>query len=44
MCLAMPLESPRRAWRLIGIAALVVVLVAAWGIGELAFRVLRHIP
>jgi hypothetical protein len=44
MCLAMPLESPRRSWRLIGIAALAVVLVGAWGIGELAVRILRHIP
>jgi hypothetical protein len=44
MCLAMPLESPRRSWRLIGIAALAVVLVSTWAIGGLVVRLLRLIP
>jgi hypothetical protein len=44
MVLAMPLESPRRAWRLAGVAALVVVLVAGWKIAVLTAAVLRHLP
>ncbi len=44
MVVAMPLESPRRAWRMAGVAALVVVLVAGWKIAVLTAAVLRHLP
>jgi hypothetical protein len=44
MCLAMPLESPRRAWRLVGLAALVAVLASTWAIGGVVVAILRRIP
>lgn len=44
MCLAMPLESPSRTWRLLGLAALAVVLVATWAIGGLVVHLLRLLP
>ena len=44
MCVAMPLESPSRVWRLVGLGALGLVLVSCWAAGELIVRVLRHLP
>ena len=44
MMVAMPLESPRRAWRLAGVVALVVVLVVGWKVAEAVAGVIRHLP
>jgi hypothetical protein len=44
MCVAMPLESPSRAWRLVGLGALGAVLVTGWAAAELIIRVARHLP
>ena len=44
MCVAMPLESPSRVWRMVGLGALGLVLVSCWAAGELIVRVLRHLP
>jgi hypothetical protein len=44
MLVAMPLESPRRVWRLIGVGALGLVLVTGWKAGELVVRLVRHLP
>ena len=44
MCVAMPLESPSRVWRLVGLGALGFVLVSCWAAGELMIRVIRYLP
>jgi hypothetical protein len=44
MCVAMPLESPRRIWRIIGLGALGLVLAACWATGELIILVFRRLP
>jgi hypothetical protein len=44
MCVAMPLESPSRLWRMIGLGALGVVLVSYWAAGEMIIRLIRHLP
>jgi len=44
MCVAMPLESPSRVWRVIGLGALGVALISCWAAGELAIRVIRYLP
>jgi hypothetical protein len=44
MCVAIPLESPSRVWRMVGIGALGVVLVTGWAAGELIIRIVRHLP
>jgi len=44
MCVAMPLESPSRVWRLVGLGALAGVLISCWAVGELIVRVIRHLP
>ena len=44
MCVAMPLESPSRAWRMVGLGALAFVLVICWSAGELIIRIARHLP
>ena len=41
---AIPLESPRRMWRIAGLGALGLVLVTCWKAGELVVRVIRHLP
>jgi hypothetical protein len=42
--IAMPLESPNRLWRLVGVAALGLVLATGWKAGELVIRLIRHLP
>ena len=44
MCVAMPLESPSRVWRVVGLGALGFVLAGCWAAGELIIRVIRHLP
>jgi hypothetical protein len=41
---AMPLESPRRAWRLVGLAVLVAAVITFGAVADLLFRALRHLP
>jgi hypothetical protein len=44
MCVAMPLESPSRVWRMVGLGALGLVLVSCWAAGDVIIRVVRHLP
>ncbi len=44
MCVAMPLESPSRVWRIVGLGALGCVLAGWWIAGELIISVIRHLP
>jgi hypothetical protein len=44
MWVAVPLESQRRQWRMVGVAALVVLLLIYWKAGELLARAIRHLP
>lgn len=44
MMIAMPLESPRRAWRLAGVIALVITLAAGWKVAGAVAGALRHLP
>ena len=44
MCVAMPLESPSRRWRMVGLVALAAVLVACWTMGTVILRVVRYLP
>jgi len=44
MCVAMPLESPSRVWRVVGLGALGFVLAGCWAAGELIIGVIRHLP
>jgi hypothetical protein len=44
MFVAMPLESPSRAWRLVGLGALISAVVIFWAAADLAFRAIRHLP
>jgi hypothetical protein len=41
---AMPLESPSRRWRMVGLVALAAVLVACWTMGTVILRVVRYLP
>ena len=44
MFVAMPLESPSRVWRLVGLVALAAAIVTCWAAADLAFRAIRHLP
>jgi hypothetical protein len=44
MWAAVPLESQRRKWRVVGIAALVALLLVYWKTAELLARAIRHLP
>jgi hypothetical protein len=44
MWAAVPLESQRRVWRMIGVAALVLLLLAYWQAAALLARAVRHLP
>jgi hypothetical protein len=44
MFVAMPLESPKRVWRLAGLGGLVAALAICWVAAELAFLAVRHLP
>jgi hypothetical protein len=44
MFVAMPLESPSRVWRMVGLGALAAAIVTCWGAAELAFRAIRYLP
>jgi hypothetical protein len=44
MWVAVPLESQRRKWRMVGVAALVALLLVYWKTAELLGRALRHLP
>lgn len=44
MMVALPLESPKRAWRLAGACALAVVLVAGWKIADVVAALVRRLP
>lgn len=44
MFVAMPLESPSRIWRLVGLGGLAAAIVIGWAAADLAFRVVRHLP
>lgn len=44
MWVAVPLESQRRTWRMVGVAALVVLLLICWKAAELLARAIRHLP
>jgi len=44
MCVAMPLESQNRVWRVAGLGGLAAAAAVCWGAAELAFRVIRQLP
>jgi len=44
MCVAMPLESPNRLWRMVGLVALAAVLVTCWTMGTVILHVVRYLP
>lgn len=44
MWVAVPLESQRRKWRMVGVAALVGLLLVYWKTAELLARAIRHLP
>jgi hypothetical protein len=44
MWVALMLESSRRAWRLVGVGALGLVLVTAWKGSELVMHLIRRLP
>ena len=44
MMVAIPLESPSRSRRVMGLGALGFVLAACWIAGQLAVRVIRSLP
>jgi hypothetical protein len=44
MCVAMPLESPNRLWRIVGLVALCAVLVTGWTMGAVILRAVRYLP
>lgn len=44
MFVAMPLESPSRAWRMVGLAGLAAAITICWATLDLTFRALRHLP
>lgn len=44
MFVAMPLESPSRVWRMIGLGALAAAIAACWAAADLLFLVLRRLP
>lgn len=44
MFIAMPLESPSRAWRMVGLGALAAAIVACWAAADLLFLALRRLP
>ena len=44
MWVALMLESSRRAWRLVGVGALGLVLVTGWKGSELVMHLIRRLP
>jgi len=44
MWVVVPLESQRRQWRMVGVAALVVTVFAYWKAADLLARAVRHLP
>jgi hypothetical protein len=44
MFVAIPLESPSRVWRLVGLGALAAALLTFWAAADLALRAIRHLP